>query len=223
MRTAAIIFNPKGCLRVSTGIQFLISVLHLRGETMRIRARIFATIVGAVLTLLVVEGGNAGRLGAKEKASQVGPDDPTVRLYNLLDSKYNGKLDDYVVLADLVDDPKNPGQAQQHVLRIDYSKDRAFGKLNIHVRTVAQLTPAQLKAYSPKQIYDFAETDTAKFTKTDPGPFGRPGDVYFEPTSDGGALGSSQATPEVQTQYERYVTQYLLPALEKKAAGGGSS
>ena len=146
--------------------------------------------VGAVFALLVFGGGNAGRLGAKEKTPPISPNDPTVRLYNLLDSKYNGKLDDFCVLADVVNDPKNPGQAQQHVLRIEYSKDRAFGKLNIHVRTVAQLTPEQLKTYTPKQIYDFAETDSAKFTKTDPGPFGKPGDVYFEPASDGGALGT---------------------------------
>ena len=159
----------------------------------------------------------------KKRPPQVSPNDPTLRLYNLLDSKYNGKLEDFCVLADVVNDPKNPGQPQQHVLRVEYSKDRAFGKLNIHVRTVAQLTPEQLKTYSPKQIYDFAETDSAKFTKTDPGPFGRPGDVYFEPASDGGAMGTVTATPEVQAQYERFVTQYLLPALEKKAADGNGS
>jgi hypothetical protein len=180
-------------------------------------------IVGTVLTLLIFRGWDAGRLGAKEKATAIGPNDASVRLYNLLDSKYNGKLDGFYVLADVVNDPKNPGQAQQHVLRVDYAKDRVFGKLSIHIRTVAQLTPEQLKTYSPKQIYDFAETDSAKFTKTDPGPFGKPGDVYFEPAEDGGALGTVPVTPEVQAQYERLVTQYLLPALEKKAAGGNGS
>jgi hypothetical protein len=190
---------------------------------MRTNTRTIVIIGGTVLTLLVLGSDNAGRLGAKEKSSQVGPNDPTVRLYNLLDSKYNGKLDDIFLLSDVFNDPKNPGQAQQHVLRIDYSKDRAFGKLNIHVRTVAQLTPEQLKAYSPKQIYDFADSDSAKFTKTDPGPFGKPGDVYFEPSSDGGAMGTVPVTPEVQAQYERFVTQYLLPILEKKAAGGNGS
>lgn len=190
---------------------------------MRTSARTLAIIVGAAFALLVLGSGNAGRLGAKERASQISSDDPTVRLYNLLDSKYNGKLDDFFLLADVVNDPKNPGQAQQHVLRVEYSKDRAFGKLNIHVRTVAQLTPEQLKTYSPKQIYDFGEADSAKFIKTDPGPFGKPGDVYFEPASDGGAMGSVPATPEVQAQYERIVTQYLMPALEKKPAGGNGS
>ena len=177
-------------------------------------------IAGAVFVLLVRGGGNAGGLGAKEKASQISPDDPTVRLYNLLDTKFSGKLEDFVLLADVVNDPKNPGQPQQHVLLVDYNKGRAFGKLNIHVRTVAQLTPEQLKTYTPKQIYDFGESDTAKFTKTDPGPFGRPGDVYFASAADGGAMGTAPTTPEVQAQYEQFVTQYLLPALEKKAAGG---
>jgi len=187
---------------------------------MRTNARALVIIGGIVLTLLVLGSGNAGRLGAKEKSTQISANDPTVRLYNLLDSKYNGKLDDIFLLSDVVNDPKNPGQSQQHVLRLDYSKDRAFGKLSIHVRTVGQLTPEQLKAYSPKQIYDFAETDSAKFTKTDPGPFGKPGDVYFEPSSDGGAMGTVPVTPEVQAQYERFVSQYLLPMLEKRAAGG---
>ncbi|MGD1104864.1 MAG: hypothetical protein ABSA59_22695 [Terriglobia bacterium] len=190
---------------------------------MRTSARTLIIIVGAVFTLLVLGGGNAGRLDAKEKASQISSNDPTVRLYNLLDSKYNGKLDDFFLLADVVNDSKNPGQPQQHVLRVEYNKDRAFGKLNLHVRTVAQLSPEQLKTYSPKQIYDFAESDSAKFTKTDPGPFGKPGDVYFEPFSDGGAMGTVPVTPEVQAQYERFVTQHLLPALEKKAAGGNGS
>ena len=189
---------------------------------MKTSARALIVIVGAVFTLLVL-GGGSGPLGAKDKASQVSSDDPTLRLYSLLDSKYSGKLDDFYVLADVADDPKNPGQPQQHVLRVDYSKDRGFGKLNIHVRTVAQLSPDQLKTYSPKQVYEFAENDSAKFTKTDPGPFGKVGDVYFQPSSDGGALGTATATPEVQAQYDRFVTQYLLPALEKKAADGNGS
>lgn len=189
---------------------------------MRIRARALIAIVGAVMTLLVVGAGGTRPLGAKDKVVQVSADDPTLRLYSLLDSKYNGKLADFYVLADVANDPKNPGQLQQHVLRVDYGKDRGFGKLNIHVRTVAQLSPAQLKTYNPQQIYEFAENDTAKFTKTDPGPFGKVGDVYFQPTSDGGALGTSTATSEVQAEYDHFVTQYIMPALEKKAAGGGS-
>ena len=190
---------------------------------MRTSARRLAIIAGTVLTLLVFGGGDAGRIGAKDKTPQVGPNDPTVRLYSLLDSKYSGKLNDFFVLADVVNDPKTPGQSQQHVLRVDYGKDRAFGKLNIHVRTVGQLSPEQLKTYTPKQIYEFGETDSAKFTKTDPGSFGRAGDLYFEAPPDGGALATTTTTPGVQALYERIVTQYLLPALEKKSADANGS
>ena len=190
---------------------------------MKTSARTLVIIGGAVFALLVLGGADLERLGAKDKAPQVSSDDPTLRLYNLLDSKYNGKLDDFCVLADVFNDPKNPGQPQQHVLRIEYAKDRAFGKLRIYVRTIAQLSPDQLKTYTPKQVYDFAESDSAKFTKTDPGPFGKSGDMYFQPTSDGGPLGQVTATPEVQTQYEHYVTQYIIPALEKKTGDGSAS
>jgi len=189
---------------------------------MRFQARALMIIVGAAFTLLVL-GGAARPMGAKDKSTQVSSDDPTLRLYSLLDPKYSGKLDDFYVLADVANDPKNPGQPQQRIIRVDYGKDRGFGKLNIHVRTVAQLTPDQLKTYTPKQIYEFAENDTAKFTKTDPGPFGKSGDVYFQPSSDGGALATTTVTPEIQAQYEQFVTQYIMPALEKKAAGGSGS
>jgi hypothetical protein len=205
-------------LAMGKSISFL--GLYILGGAMRTTARTLAIIAGTVLILLVFGGGNTRRLGAKEKTPAVGPNDPTVRLYSLLDSKYNGKLSDFFLLADVVNDPKNPGQSQQHVLRVDYGKDRAFGRLNIHVRTVGQLSPDQLKTYTPKQIYDFAEADSAKFTKTDPGSFGRPGDLYFEAPPDGGALATVTTTPEVQALYERLVTQYLLPALEKKPADG---
>ena len=187
---------------------------------MRNNTRTLSILPGAVLTILALGGGNALRLVAKDKNSQVNANDPTVRLYSLLDSKYNGKLDDLILLADVFDDPKIPGQPQQHVIRVDYGKERAFGKLNIHVRTVAQPTSEQLKAYNPKQIWDYAETDTAKFTKTDPGTFGRTGDVYFELAPEGGSLATAPVTPQVQAEYERLVNQYLLPALEKKTTGG---
>jgi hypothetical protein len=179
-------------------------------------------ICSAVLTLLIF-GGGLKHTSAKDKSSPTNPNDPTFRLFSLLDSKFNGKLDDFCMLADLVNDPKNPGQQLQRVIRIEYNKDKGFGKLSLHLRTVAQLTPEQLKAYSPKQTFDFAETDAAKFTKSEAGSFGRPGDVYFEASSDGGPLTTATVSSEVQTQYELLVTQYLLPALEKKAAGGGGS
>lgn len=190
---------------------------------MRTHGRVVLFMIGAIFVFLVHGSGGAGNLSAKEKTPQISPDDPTLRLYSLLDSKFNGKLDGFVVLADVVNDPKISPQPQQRVLSVDYNKDHAFGKLNIRVRSVGQLTPDQMKTYTPKQIFDFGETDAEKFTKTDPGPFGRPGDVFFEPAADGGAMGSVNATPEVQAEYERFLTQYLIPALEKKAAGGSGS
>ncbi len=180
-------------------------------------------LMGGALLALVTFGICARDLGAKDKTSPGNPNDPAFRLFSLLDSKYNGKLDDFCVLADLVNDPKNPGQQFQRIIRVEYNKDRGFGKLNLHVRTVAQLTPEQLKAYTPKQTFDFAETDAAKFTKSDAGTFGRTGDVYFEASSDGGPLTTVTITPEVQSQFEMFLNQFVLPALEKKTADGNGS
>jgi hypothetical protein len=190
---------------------------------MQISVRRLLAICGTTLALVLLGGAFERGVRAKEKPPQLDANDPTLRLYNLLDSKYNGKLDDFCVLGDVFNDPKNPGQPQQHVFRIEYAKDRAFGKLRIYVRTIAQLSPEQLKTYTPKQVYEFAEADSAKFTKTDPGPFGKSGDVYFQPTSDGGPLGTAAVTPEIQAQYEHYVTQYILPALEKKPGEAAAS
>ena len=190
---------------------------------MRSKSRVRPISCGALLTILLCGGGRAALLGAKDKLPAVSSDDPTLRLYNLLDSKLGGKLEDFRLLADTINDPQNPGQVQQHVLRVDYDKGRAFGKLRIVVRTVDQLSPEQLKTYNAKEIYDFAESDGEKFTKTDPGSFGRPGDVYFQPTSPGGPLGTAPVTDEVQARYEHYVTQHILPALEKKTGGGSGS
>ena len=191
--------------------------LRIQGETMRTTTRLRAITCGTILTLLIL--GSAVRTDAKDKSSPSNPNDPTFRLFSLLDSKFNGKIEDFCVLADLISDPQNPGQQLQRVICLDYSKDRAFGKLNIHVRTVAPLTPDQLKTYTPKQTFDFAETDTSKYTKSDAGSFGRPGDVYFQAAPDGGPLTSASATPDVQSQYELLINQYILPALEKKASG----
>lgn len=182
---------------------------------MKTRTMTRVMVEAAVLATLALGSGNIARLQAKDKAAQVDPNDPTYQLYNLLDSKHDGKLDDFCVLAGMVADPKNPGQSQQQVLKAEYDKTRGFGKLRIYVRTVAPLTPDQLKAYDAKQIFDFAETDVAKFTKTDPGPFGKQGDVYFEATPDGGPLATASVTPEVQAEYEHFISQYILPALQK--------
>jgi hypothetical protein len=187
---------------------------------MRTCTRATLSIVSALFALFLLGGINASPLAAKDKRPSVSSDDPTLRLYNLLDSKFGGKIKDFYLLADTFNDAKTPGQTQQHLICLDYDKSRAFGKLQIRVRNVIQPTPDQLKTYTPKQIYDFAETDDARFNKTDPGPMGTPGDIYLAPTSPDGPLGTATVTPEVQAQYDRYVTQYLLPALEKKASAG---
>jgi hypothetical protein len=190
---------------------------------MKTKPRVVPITTGALLVLLVFAGGNAARLRAKEKTPAVSPDDPTLRLYNLLDSKFGGKLENTYLLADVFTNPKNPEQVEQHVLRVEYDKNNAFGKLRIYVRAVDKLSPAQLKTYTPKEIYEFAETDSEKFTKTDPGSFGRPGDVYFRPAEPGGPLATVPITDEVQARYDRYLTQFVLPALEKKEGGGSGS
>ena len=173
----------------------------------------------AVVTLFIL-GGAAGLLQAREHNSASDPNDPTHRLFALLDDKFGGKLDSFYVLADLVPDPTAAGQQLQRIVEIDYGKDRGFGKLNLHVRSVAPLTPDQLKAYTTKQLFDFAVADSEKFIKTDSGPFGRPGDVYFQSTADNGALASTTINSQVQSDYDTLVSQYLIPALEKKAAEG---
>ena len=180
---------------------------------------IFAMAVGLFVLALC---GNASRVAAKEKTPAVSSDDPTLRLYQLLDSQYGGKLPEFYVLADLIADPNNPDRQEQHVLKIEYDKDHAFGKFRIYVRTVDKLTPVQLSTYTPKQIYDYAESDAAKFTKTDPGTFGRPGDVYFHAVSPGGPLGTAPVTEQVRATYDRYVTKFIIPALEKKGGAPGS-
>jgi hypothetical protein len=152
---------------------------------------------------------------AKEKTPAVSPDDLTLRLFQLLDTSYGGKLAEFYLLGDVYKDPKIPDKELQHIFKAEYEKDRAFGRFRLYVRSVDKLTPGQLKEYTPKQIYEFGEVDVEKFTKTDPGPFGRTGDVYFRAIPDG-ALAASPVTDEVRKEYENYITQWLLPALQKK-------
>ena len=152
---------------------------------------------------------------AKEKTPTVSPDDVTLRLFQLLDSSYGGKLSELYIIGDIYNDPKIPGKELQHVFKPEYDKSRAFGRFRLNVRSMDKLTPGQLRDYTPKEIYEFGEQDVEKFTKTDPGPFGRPGDVYFLATTDG-PLATAPITDEVRKKYEGYITQWLLPALQKK-------
>ncbi len=154
-----------------------------------------------------------GILSAKEKTPTVGPNDPTLKLYTLLDASRDGKLEDFYILGDVYSDPAHPGEDWQHVILVEYNKNLFFGRFKMTVRSISKPTPDQLKAYTIKQLYDFG-SDSAKYAKIDPGPFGRNGDLYMVADGDK-PLASAPISPDVAATYEKYVTQYLLPALEK--------
>lgn len=168
-----------------------------------------------VFCALLLTAGLPGLGLAKDKTPAVSPDDLTLRLFHLLDTSYGGKLAEFYFVGDVYKDPKIPDKELQHVLKAEYEKDRGFGRLRLYVRSVDKLSPGQMDQYTPKQIYEFGELDTEKFSKTDPGPFGRTGDVYLRATPDG-PLASVPITDEVRKEYETYVKDYLLPALAKK-------
>lgn len=159
----------------------------------------------------------AGTLYAKRKASSEA-DGATSHLFQLLDSGYKGKLDDFYLLADLYKDAQNPDQQYRHVLRLSYDKGRVFGKLTFYVRSVGKLEPQQLQAYTVKQIFEFGETDAEKFVKTSGGEFGAPGDVYLKASQDG-VLVSAPITDDVRKEYNTLIGQYVTPALEKNSPG----
>jgi len=176
----------------------------------RISFALFAAFCGLLLTL----GGPTTDL-AKEKNPAVSPDDVTLRLFQLLDASHGGKLSDFYLVGDVYADPNTPGKELQHVFKAEYDKERAFGKFRLDVRTVDKLTPMQLHDYTAKEVFEFGDADIEKFTKTDPGPFGKTGDVYLRATSEG-ALAASPINDGVQKEYETYITQWLFPALAKK-------
>jgi len=178
------------------------------------RTRSSFSLLAAICALLVTAALPSVHL-AKEKPPVVSPDDVTLRLFQLLDSSYSGKLADFYVIGDVYKDPKVPDKELQHVFKVEYEKDRAFGRLRIYVRSVDKLTPGQLKDYTPARVYEFAELDVEKFTKTDPGPFGRTGDLYFQ-ASENGPLATVPITDEARKEYEAYITQWIFPALQKK-------
>jgi hypothetical protein len=169
----------------------------------------------AMLLVAGLCGGSAPVLLAKEKASPVDANDSTYRLFQLLDTAHSGKLTDFYVIADVYKDPANANEELQHVLRADYDKNRGFARLSLCVRSVGKIAPEQMKVYTPKEFYEFGLSDQEKFMKTDPGPFGGPGDTYLR--SDGERPpATAPITDAVRKAYEFYVAQYLLPALQKK-------
>jgi hypothetical protein len=167
-------------------------------------------LLGAVVMLAILGGGGA-RIGrAKDKATD--PNDPTLRLYDVLNTTRDGKLVDGVAVADIYTEQ---GKEFQRVVRAEYDKSRAFGKLRIYVRSVAKMAPEQLQSYTAKQVYDFGETDLEKFVKTDPGEFGKQGDIYLRGDADS-PLATVPINDAARKSYEILVVQYLLPTLEKK-------
>ena len=169
-------------------------------------------VILAVISLCAVVMPSAW---AKKKAQPVSPDDPTYMLYQLLNNSYGGKLTDHYLLADLYPDPQNSASQLQRVIRIDYDKNRFFGRFTIYMRSVGKLTPAQLKTYNAKQIYDFGESDDTKFEKINPGPLGETGDLYLKATSNG-PLAPAPITDQVRQEYDTLITKYILPSLKKK-------
>lgn len=168
----------------------------------------------AALSLLILAMPSAWARRKKKQA--INPDDPTYKLYQLLNTKYGGKLKDFYLLANIHPDSQNPKVDLQRVLRVDYNKDQYFGRFRIYVRSVEKLTPAQLKTYSVKQIYHFGQSDDAEFEKIDAGPLGGSGDMYLKASSTG-SLTPAPITDQVREEYELLVTKYILPALEKKS------
>ena len=181
------------------------------------RIKVLTVIIVAILFSGLSAVGMAGKEKGqgKDKAMAVSADDPTYRLFQLLDTTRGGKLTDFYVLGSVYKNPQNPQEEFQQVARVVYDKDLAFGKLTLFLRSVAKMDPAQMRIYTPKEIYEFAESDLEKYTKTDAGPFGGQGDVYFHATDTGG-LRTVPITDEVQTAYATFLTQYILPALGRK-------
>src|SRR5437016_8653839 len=160
---------------LSTGV----GELEMRGKKI---LPLHLRVASLAAVLLAVIPGSPVR--AKEKTPPGDPNDVTSRLFQSLDETHNGKLTDYFVLADIYKDKdsKDPNQEFQHILLVDYDKNRNFGKLNVHLRSVGKLDPDQLKTYTLKQIYDFGVDDLEKFVKSEPGQFGRTGDLYLRAT-----------------------------------------
>ncbi|TAM80071.1 MAG: hypothetical protein EPN47_16390 [Acidobacteria bacterium] len=176
------------------------------------RKKKYMVAILAAMSLLAIAMPSAW---AKKRHESVSPDDPTYKLYQLLNDSYGGKLTDYYLLANLYPDPQAPSSQLQRVICVDYDKARFFGRLRIYVRSVGQLTPDQMKTYDAKQVYDFGESDDTKYEKIDPGELGGTGDLYLKASADG-PLVTAPITDEARQDYDMLITKYLLPALQKK-------
>ncbi len=179
--------------------------------------------LGAALGALLLLGFGAPALRAvpprkkKAKNGAVSPNDPTARLFDLLNNSLGGKLSALYILADVYTDPTNPAQQFQRVLRVTYDKDLYFGRFSIHARSVAKMTAQQLAIYTPEQIFTFGGQDGEVFERTNPGPFGsETGDLFLR--SAVGPLKTTDITDQITQEYNTLLTQYILPAVQKQTA-----
>jgi hypothetical protein len=184
------------------------------GDEMRKKHFLFLALGAGWLILMPgLPAGPSAFLCAREKKPATSANDPTTKVFRLLDTSYDGKLEDFYVLGETFTDPAHPGVEWQHVLQVEYSKDKVFGKFSFTVRNISKPTPDQVKAYTTKALYDFG-SNAEKYLKTSAGPFGQTGDVYLHAGPDS-PLASDPITPEVEAAYEKYLTGTILPALEK--------
>ncbi|HTV56988.1 MAG TPA: hypothetical protein VMI06_19005 [Terriglobia bacterium] len=179
-----------------------------------------AVIIVAILLGCVMSSVYAvPRRKKKEKNGSASSNGPTAQLFDVLNSSFGGKLNNFYLLADVYSDPSNPGQQYQRVLNVDYDKSLYFGRFVIHARSVRKMTPEQLAIYDPKQVYSFGGRDGQVFDKINPGPFGsETGDLYLAPPPGGGPLRTVPIDDSVTQEYQVLVSQYILPAVKKLAA-----
>ncbi|MGH9446159.1 MAG: hypothetical protein ACRD3O_10575, partial [Terriglobia bacterium] len=187
----------------------------------RLQIQSASAAVAAGLAVLLLLGFGAPKLRAvprrrkKAKHSAVSANDPTARLFDLLNNSFEGKLSGLYVLAGIYSSSSNPAQQFQRVLRVTYDKDLYFGKFSIHARSVVKMTPQQLAIYSPEQIFNFGGQDGEVFEKINPGPFGsETGDLFL--SAAGGPLRTAPITDEITQEYNALVSQYILPAVQKQ-------
>jgi hypothetical protein len=172
-------------------------------------------VLGAFCVALVLIEAPIQLQARRKHKSAANPNDPTTRLFQILDTSYGGKLSNLYLLADLYSDSANPGEQYQRVLMVNYDKSLFFGRFTIDIRSVGKLTKSQLDSYTPKVVFSFGDRDTAKFEKINPGPFGEQGDLYLSATG-GGPLQQSPISDDVRQEYDMLLTKYILPAVEKK-------
>ena len=171
----------------------------------------------AILLSACLAGLFVGRVYSKDndKTPPVDPNDPTLKFFQTADDTRGGKVTDLYLVADVYKDPAIPNEESQHILKVEYDKTKLFGKLQIVVRSVGKIHQDQMKAYTPKEFFEFGLSDQAKYMKSEAGPFGKPGDMYLMADANR-PLHSVPITDEIRKKYEDFVMGYLLPAVAAK-------